>query len=43
MALSDGRTFGTPGDGFVRLNFATSRAILTEILERMARAVAERD
>jgi cystathionine beta-lyase len=43
VALSDGRSFGTPGDGFVRLNFATSRAILTEILERMARAVAARD
>ena len=26
--------------GFIRLNFATSRALLTEALERMARALA---
>jgi cystathionine beta-lyase len=42
VALSDGATFGTPGAGFVRLNFATSRAIVTEALERMAKALAER-
>lgn len=39
VALSDGRAFGPPGDGHVRLNFATSPAILEEILERMARAI----
>ena len=43
VALSDGRRFGRPGRGFARINFATSRVLLTEILERMARAVAERD
>jgi cystathionine beta-lyase len=42
VALSDGPTFGAPGKGFVRLNFATSRAILSEALERMAKALAER-
>jgi cystathionine beta-lyase len=42
VGLSDGRHFGAPGEGFVRLNFATSRGILTEALERMARALAER-
>jgi cystathionine beta-lyase len=42
VGLSDGATFGTPGRECVRLNFATSRAILTEILERMARALDER-
>jgi cystathionine beta-lyase len=42
VALSDGRAFGTPGEGFVRLNFATSRAILREALERMAKALAAR-
>ena len=39
MALSDGRNFGAGGETFARLNFATSRAILREILERMARAL----
>ncbi len=36
VGLSDGRRFGPGGEGFVRLNFATSRAILEQILERMA-------
>jgi cystathionine beta-lyase len=35
VALSDGREFGSGGDGFVRLNFATSRPVLLEILDRM--------
>ena len=39
VALSDGPTFGEPGRGFVRLNFATSRAILDDALERMAKAL----
>ena len=44
VALNDGAEFGPPGSplGFercTRLNFATSRAILEEILERMAAAV----
>ncbi len=39
VALSHGPTFGTGGDGFARLNLATSRAILTEAIDRMARAV----
>ncbi len=42
VALSDGSAFGTPGRGFVRVNFATSRAILSEVLERMAQALHER-
>jgi cystathionine beta-lyase len=42
VALSAGEAFGPPGEGFVRLNFATSRAILGEILERMAKALRER-
>jgi cystathionine beta-lyase len=42
VGLSDGRTFGEAGEGFVRLNFATSRPILDEALERMARAVESR-
>ncbi len=42
VALSDGAAFGSPGRGFVRLNFATSRQILREALERMAKALRER-
>lgn len=40
VALSRGRDFGTPGLGFVRLNFGTSPAILAEIVERMCAALA---
>ena len=39
VALSEGPSFGTEGEGFVRLNFATSPAILAEILARMDRAL----
>jgi len=42
VALSAGEAFGRPGEGFARLNFATSRALLGEILERMAKALRER-
>lgn len=42
VALNDGATFGPPGVGHVRFNFATSRPILTEIVERMAAAVERR-
>ena len=41
VALSDGAAFGRGGEGFVRLNFATSRAILTESLDRMRTALAD--
>jgi cystathionine beta-lyase len=39
VAFNRGTDFGAPGKGFARLNFATSKAILTEILERMVSAV----
>jgi len=42
VALSDGASFGSPGRGFVRLNFATSRQILSEALGRMAEALRQR-
>jgi cystathionine beta-lyase len=42
VALNDGADFGPPGQGHVRLNFATSPAILDEILRRMADAVNAR-
>ncbi|TQJ50776.1 aminotransferase class I/II-fold pyridoxal phosphate-dependent enzyme [Phycicoccus sp. SLBN-51] len=42
VALSPGPDFGTGGAGHARLNFATSPAVLTEAVERMARAVGDR-
>ena len=39
VGLSDGPTFGKPGVGFVRLNFATSRTLLTRALEQMAKSL----
>jgi cystathionine beta-lyase len=35
VALNDGATFGSGGEGFVRLNFGCPRATLFEALERM--------
>lgn len=43
VALSSGHVFGTGGAGHVRLNFATSRAILGEALARMGQALADRE
>jgi cystathionine beta-lyase len=39
VALSPGPTFGDQGKGFARINFATSGALLTEAVARMARSV----
>jgi cystathionine beta-lyase len=41
VALSDGAHFGLGGAAHVRLNFATARGVLAEILERMADAIRE--
>ncbi len=41
VALHDGRKFSSHTDDFVRLNYATSPAVLDEILGRMAGAVAD--
>jgi len=38
VAIVDGARCGTPGRGFVRLNIATSRPILTQVVARMAGA-----
>ncbi|GAA0331709.1 MalY/PatB family protein [Streptomyces turgidiscabies] len=40
VALSSGHIFGTGGAGHVRLNFATSRSVLTEAVTRMGRTAA---
>ncbi|MBW2291876.1 MAG: PatB family C-S lyase [Deltaproteobacteria bacterium] len=42
LALNDGRTFGEGFEKFARLNFATSRRILAEILERVEKATQSR-
>ncbi len=41
VALGDGARFGDPGHGFIRLNFATSRKILKQIINRMDRVLDE--
>jgi len=38
VALSSGHVFGHGGAGFVRLNFATSPAILRQAIQRMGEA-----
>lgn len=38
VALSSGHVFGHGGAGFVRLNFATSPAILRQAIQRMGNA-----
>jgi cysteine-S-conjugate beta-lyase len=40
VALGDGANFAAPG--FIRLNFGTPRALLTDALERMRKALAAR-
>jgi cystathionine beta-lyase len=40
VAVSEGAAFGEPGKGFVRLNFATSAALLERIVQAMAAAVS---
>ncbi len=42
IKLSPGPSFGGGGEGFARLNFATSGALLTQICDRMAAAVQQR-
>jgi cystathionine beta-lyase len=39
VGLSSGPQFGTGGEGFARLNYATSPELLTEIVARIAKAV----
>lgn len=39
LALNDGEMFGTGGEGFMRLNVGTQRAVLKSALERLAEAV----
>ncbi|WP_406335687.1 MalY/PatB family protein [Streptomyces sp. NBC_00203] len=41
VALSSGHVFGSGGEGCVRINFATTPAVLREALMRMGRAVRD--
>jgi cystathionine beta-lyase len=41
VTIMDGADFGSPGAGFARLNFATTPAILTEIVRRLANAASK--
>ena len=40
--LSDGKMFGDEAAGFVRVNFACPRSVLSEALERIERAIASK-
>jgi cystathionine beta-lyase len=42
VALSPGYEFGTPGNGFARLNFATAPAVLDAVLDRIVGACTAR-
>jgi cystathionine beta-lyase len=42
VALSDGGNFGPGWEDFARLNFATSRSLLGEILEKLTKALRNR-
>jgi cystathionine beta-lyase len=42
VGLAEGLEFGEPGEGHVRLNFATSAEILEEILDRLGGALTPR-
>ena len=42
VAVMDGGLFGDAGRGYVRLNFATSEALLDQILGRMTEAFNDR-
>jgi len=41
LALNDGEVFGPGGEGFMRLNVGTPRAILKAALERLAKAIED--
>ncbi|MDY0097854.1 MAG: PatB family C-S lyase [Bacteroidales bacterium] len=39
VGLNEGSTFGPGGDGFMRMNLATTRSVVLEALDRIAKAV----
>lgn len=42
LLLNEGRQFGKGGEGFMRLNFATSKKILKEAMDRLEKAYKEK-
>ena len=42
LALNDGSMFGPGGEGFMRLNAATSRHTIEKALQRLSEAIANR-
>jgi cystathionine beta-lyase len=42
VALSDGRLFGAGFESYARINFATSRTLLTQVLDRMQGALSSK-
>jgi len=41
LGLNDGAMFGPGGEGFMRINLATSRAVVAKAMEQLAAAVAQ--
>jgi len=41
LGLNEGSSFGPEGVGFMRINIATTRAVVTEAMERLLKALAE--
>jgi aspartate/methionine/tyrosine aminotransferase len=41
VIVMDGAEFGPPGEGFIRINFATSREVLKEAVDRIEKALRE--
>ena len=39
LALNDGKMFGPGGEGFMRMNVGTSRAVLQQAMEQLRQAV----
>ena len=43
VQVSPGAAFGKEGRGFLRLNVATSRAVLDEVLDRVTQSLVDHD
>jgi aspartate/methionine/tyrosine aminotransferase len=41
VIVMDGKEFGPPGEGFIRLNIATAHSVLKEAMDRIERALQE--
>jgi cystathionine beta-lyase len=41
VILMDGAEFGPPGEGFIRINFATAHSVLKEAMDRIEKALRD--